>query len=439
MPGAIAEKLNQAESAVLERHKTFLEEGESNLRPLYEAAAARFETLGFPHRKHEMYTFVNTKDLASTPFALQKETSVAAEAIRSHIYPGCENSCLVVVDGRLSAELSDTSALGDSLKVTSIEEAIAEPAIKNYLLETIENENDVFASINSAFFKPGMAIEVSAKTQLEAPLQILHVSTGSGEGPVTTHPRTLIRLGIMAELKLLVKYIGLAGNYFVNSVQDFLLDEDAGVTYTQVQSDHPGSWHFSKTRASLKNNSRFRAANASSGCRLARHHYDLYLKKPGAELELNGVSVLRGDEQVHNFIRIHHEAPHCTSRQQFRNIVNDRSRSSIDGTVIVNQGAQMTNSDQLINNLMLSDSAHADTKPNLMIFADDVKCTHGATVGQIDQEQLFYLKTRGLSQEVAKVLLTRSFAESIVQTIQFPAVVEDLRDTLLKKLEATDG
>jgi len=135
-------------------------------------------------------------------------------------------------------------------------------------------------------------------------------------------------------------------------------------------------------------------------------------------------------------VRIHHEAPHGTSAQVFKNIVSGKSRSSIDGTVIVNQGAQQTNSDQLINNLMLSDNAHADTKPNLMIFADDVKCTHGATVGQLNEDQLFYLKTRGLIEKVAKELLTKSFAESIIQTIEFPGVVEYLENNLLKKLEA---
>jgi Fe-S cluster assembly protein SufD len=138
---------------------------------------------------------------------------------------------------------------------------------------------------------------------------------------------------------------------------------------------------------------------------------------------------------VHNFIRIHHEAPQCISHQHFKNVINDEGRSSFDGTVIVNQGAQLTSANQLINNLMLSDDCHADNKPNLMIFADDVKCAHGATIGQIDEDQLFYLQTRGLSKKFAKELLTRSFAESIVQTIQFPEVVKELSNTLLKKLE----
>ena len=155
-------------------------------------------------------------------------------------------------------------------------------------------------------------------------------------------------------------------------------------------------------------------------------------------MELSGVSVLENDEQSHQFIRVHHEVENCTSRQHFKNIINDRARASFDGTVVVNKGAQLTNSDQLINNLMLSDEGHADCKPNLMIFADDVKCAHGATVGQLEEEQLFYLQTRGVSESVAREILTQSFARSVIQDIPFVPVVEELDQTLLKKLEAHD-
>ncbi len=438
MSGATADQKNQAESNILEKHRGYLAEANpsADLLALNQAALERFETLGFPHRKHEMYTFANTADLASTDFSLTREGPVEAQVVRSHIYSGCEKSCLVLVDGRLSDTLSDVSAFGDNLKVSSLADGLSDASLKQYLLETIKDENDIFACINSGFFNPGILLDVEDKTVLETPLQILHFSTGSKETPVTTHPRVVIRVGTNAEMKLIIKYAGLSGNYFVNSVQDILLGENASMSYTQVQNDHSDAWHCSKTRASLKRDSRFLATNASSGCKLARHHYDLFIKEPGAELELNGLSILDNEEQVHNFIRIHHEAPHCNSRQQFKNIVSGNSRSSIDGTVIVNRGAQLTNSDQLINNLMLSDGAHADNKPNLMIFADDVKCTHGATVGQIEEEQLFYLKTRGLTADVAKALLTKSFAESIIQLIHFPAVAKDLENTLLRKLEA---
>ena len=406
------------------------------LLSLNDAAIRRFELLKFPHRKHEMYTFANTKELVSTGFSVATASPVTKDFIQSHIFPECKSSFLVIVDGVFREDLSDCSAVDSCMTLMPIEEAVAQSEIEKYIAGTIEDENDVFASINTAFLCQGTMIDVPRKQQVAIPLQILHVSTGSDSGNVTSHPRILVRLGEMAELKMIVKYVGVQGNYFVNSVMDVLVGEQAGFTHAQVQEDPMNAWHCSKTRVVQERNSRAQMSNAFFGTKLTRHHFEAHLKDVGAELKLNSVSVLTDAEQVHNYVRIHHEAPHGTSTQNFKNIVNDKSRSSVDGTVIVNQGAQQTNSDQLINNLMLSDNAHADNKPNLMIFADDVKCTHGATVGQLDEDQLFYLKTRGLIENVAKQLLTKSFAESLIQTIGFPGVVEYLESTLLKKLEA---
>ncbi len=386
-----------------------------------------------------MYTFVNTHELAGTVFELVGESPADTGWVQSKIYPACQNSVLVFVNGAFQENLSDLSALGDSFKIQCLSEAVADDEIKQTLLNSLAEENDVFAALNGAFVHHGALIDIPAKAALECPVQLLYVSTGTASGAVTSHPRLVVRLGETAELKMIVTYAGAKENYFINAVNDFIVKDGAGVTYTQVQKDHAQSWHCSKTRVRLHRDARFFGRNASSGSRLTRHHYEVRLKEEGAELSLNGASVLINQEQVHNFIRIHHEAPHCTSHQLFKNVINDKGRSSFDGTVIVDKGAQLTHSDQLINNLMLSNEAHADYKPNLMIFADDVKCTHGATVGQIDEDQLFYLKTRGLSQERAESLLTTSFVDSLIQTIPFPDVVADLNEILLKKLEAKHG
>ncbi len=441
MSSTIAEVAKSPESFFLELHKKYLEDRKpaSALEALNRAAAARFEQLKFPHSKHDMYTFVNTKDLVETPFELDPRESVSAKLLEGKVYPGCENSVITLVNGVYQADLSNISGLDSSVKLICLEDAISDQSINEYLQTAVENENDVFASLNSAFLNSGLLIEVAPKSIFESPLQILHISTGSPGKPQMTHPRVFLKVGTLAEAKVIVRYVGAGGDYLVNSVLDVVVEEDASVTFSQVQEDAKDSWHFSKSRISLARNSRFIAANASAGCRLARHHYEINLKETGSEMQLNGVSVLVEKEQVHNYIRVHHEAPECNSNQHFKNIVNDEGRSSFDGTVTVHPGAQLTNSGQLINNLLLSDQAHADNKPNLMIYADDVKCTHGATVGQINDEQMFYLKTRGLSEHVAKLMLTKSFAESIIDTIPFPEVVKDLNQTLLKKLEANHG
>jgi Fe-S cluster assembly protein SufD len=428
---------SSAESAFLDLHKKFIEQGSPSLAGLQQAALNRFESLGFPHSKHEMYTYVNTKMLAETVFGLAEgSNNISADFVASHIYKGCEDQCLVFVDGIFNRDLSRLDGVNANL--TPLSEAVSDQELKKYLLETIENENDAFASLSTAFCGEGLVFKVEDNAQITGPVQVLFVSTGGSAGPVMHSPRLIWQLGKLSEVKVIERFVGTEGGYFINAVQDWLLAEGAGASFTQVQEDPFDSWHFTKTRIRLDRNSRFYSTNASSGTQLARHHYDARLTGEGSELRLNGVSVLDGKEQVHNFIRVHHEAPHCDSHQHFKNIVNGHGRSSFDGTVIVNQGAQLTNSNQLINNLMLSNDCHANNKPNLMIFADDVKCTHGATIGQIDEEQWFYLQTRGLSARVAKELLTRSFAKSIIQTIEFPEVVTELNGTLLKKLEARD-
>jgi Fe-S cluster assembly protein SufD len=427
---------SSAESAFLDLHKKLPGQPDSPLAEFRQAALNRFEVLGFPHSKHEMYTYSSTKGLVNTSFSLSDGSGkVSEEFVAGHIYPGCESQCLVFVDGVLNRDLSRLD--GVSTHLVPLSEALSDQELKTYLSETIENENDVFASLSSAFCPEGLVFKVGDNTQVSETVQVLFVSTGGS--PVMHTPRLVWQLGKLAEVKVIEKFVGTEGGYFVNAVQDWLLAEGAGVSFTQIQADPFDSWHFSKTRICLDRNSRFHSSNASSGTQLARHHYDVRLQGEGCELRLNGVSVLDGKEQVHNFIRIHHEAPQCVSHQHFKNVVNGQARSSFDGTVIVNQGAQLTSSDQLINNLMLSNDCHANNKPNLMIFADDVKCTHGATIGQIDKEQWFYLQTRGLSAKAAKELLTRSFAKSIIQTIGFPEVVTELNGTLLKKLEARNG
>ena len=426
---------SSAESAFLDLHKKLLEQGRPALVELQEAALNRFESLGFPYSKHEMFTFVNTKGLVATSFSLSDGSAqVSEDFVAGHIYPDCEDQCLIFVDGVFNRGLSRFE--GVSANLVSLSEADQE--LKDYLSKTAENENDVFAALSTAFCSEGLVFKVDDNTQISGTVQVLFVSTGRSVGPAMHAPRLVWQLGKLAEVKVIEKFVGTEGGYFINSVQDWLLAEGAGVSFTQVQADSFDSWHFSKTRVHLNRNARFYSSNASSGTQLARHHYEVWLKEEGSELRLNGVSVLDGKEQVHNFIRIHHEAPQCISHQHFKNVVNGHARSSFDGTVIVNEGAQLTNSDQLINNLMLSNDCHANNKPNLMIFADDVKCTHGVTIGQIDEDQWFYLQTRGLSAKSAKELLTRSFAQSIIQTIEFPEVVEELNGTLLKKLEATN-
>ncbi|MCA9484770.1 MAG: Fe-S cluster assembly protein SufD [Nitrospina sp.] len=423
------------EAEVAEFHRKFVKDGSvPAFQSINAAGIARFEELGFPHAKHEMYTFVNTHELANTRFQLTQGQADAA-FVDANTYPACQKARLVFVDGQYDPALSETSGLPQGVSLVALPEALEkEPGLKSCIEKGIAEENDVFASLNAAFVNAGLLIDFAENTVLETPLLILHIGTASKE-PVVHHPRLLLRLGRTAEAKVIHKYVGEGGGYCVNAVQDVLLEDGAGLTLARVQADPADAWHLEKLRVFQKRDSRFTALCGSGGCRMARVHYEIHLQGEGAETNLSNASVLTENDQSHHFVRIHHEVPHTTSHQLFKNVIGGKGRSSVDGTVIVNEGAQLTSSEQLINNLMLSDTAHADNKPNLMIFADDVKCTHGATVGQIDKDQLFYLKTRGLEESLATELLTTSFVESLIREIPFPEVVEDLENLLLGKLE----
>ena len=287
MSSTIEKSQNAAESALLALHKKFLDGNQPNvdLLSFNKKALDIFESLKFPHRKHEMYTFVNTKGLADTLFSLKVKNSVQDSFVKQHIYAGCERSHLTFVDGALCPEFSDVTALGTSVKIGSLIEAIKDESFKNILQKSIEQENDVFASINSAFMKQGIMVRVGRDKQVEVPLQILNVSSGGESGPVMTVPRAYIHLEPLSELKLIIKYVGDGDNYFVNSVQDIVIEDNATLTHIQIEADSKEAWNFSKNRIFLKRNSKYLGYQSVSGTRLVRNHNEVWLNEPGAEME----------------------------------------------------------------------------------------------------------------------------------------------------------
>jgi Fe-S cluster assembly protein SufD len=215
--------------------------------------------------------------------------------------------------------------------------------------------------------------------------------------------------------------------YFVNQVSEFVIDEGAHVHYTQVLCDeHPQAWHLDAVRATLKRDSTLKTVCVTEGSTTVRTDYKIALTGENAEALLNGVCMLSDKREAHAHIFMEHQAPFCRSFQLFKSVLNDFSRSSFEGKIMVRQAAQKTEAFQLNNNLVLNDHAHADSKPNLEIFADDVKASHGATVGQLDADQLFYMKTRGFSDAEAKNLLVYGFCEQVIEMIPLPSLREEI-------------
>lgn len=408
----------------------------SEFRALNEASLARImEIGGLPGRKHEMFTFANVRPHIDLPFQPKfGMDGLTCNTVRKMVYHGCEKSFLVIADGVYYPELSDISAVREELTVRPLVDAMGDMGMRLRIAATAET--DITAAMNGAFCSSGLTIGVKAGTKLSAPLQIIVYSTSAKERLNATFPAVILDLGEGAKAVVIVKSAGEAGPYLCNALYDLRLGIAATLDWAYIQSDDMAAIHLAKIRMTADKFARFNGVTACKGGRMARQHHECRLQGEGAELSLSGVSILEKKEEAHHYVRVHHEAPRCQSRQHFKNILHDNGHSSVDTCVIVHPGAQLTDSNQLVNNLMLSPDARADNKPWLSIYADDVKCTHGSTVGKIDEDQVFYLKSRGIAEARARALLTTSFAQGVIAAIPQVDAALDARDMLIGKLEA---
>ena len=408
----------------------------AEFRAVNEASLARImEIGGLPGRKHEMFTFAHVRPHIDIPFQPKFGVeSLSCNTVRRLVYHGCEKSFLVIADGVYYPGLSDISAVREELTVRPLIDAMADVGPR--LREAAGTVNDITTAMHGAFCSSGLAIGVKAGTKLSAPLQVIVYSTSANERLNATFPAVTLDLGEGAKAAVIVKSAGEAGAYLCNALFDLRLGIAATLDWAFIQSDNPAAVHLATIRMTAQKYARYNGVTACNGGRMTRHHHECRLQGEGAELSLSGVAILEKKEEAHHYVRVHHEAPRCQSRQHFKNILHDTGHSSVDTCVTVHPGAQLTDSNQLVNNLMLSPDARADNKPWLSIYADDVKCTHGATVGKIDEDQVFYLKSRGIAEARARALLTTSFAQSVIAAIPQVDAALDARDMLIGKLEA---
>jgi Fe-S cluster assembly protein SufD len=395
------------------------------------AAETRIKELGWPGKKHEMFSYVELRGFAEKSFDFSSaQKAPSTDSVKSLIYKGCERSVIVMVDGRYSSQLSDISGVNSSVTVAELDP-------KNISLTGIKTETDIFSILNSLFLSGGTFIEVKKGANLETPIQVLHISTGcatTGGALPAYSPRVVLNIGDGAKAGVYIKYSGIGGAYFVNTVYDVEVGEGAALSLNRLQADSAGAVNFSKITTLQKKESRLNIVATSSGGEPARNNFECRLGGEGAVLSLLSLAILDGAEQAHNYTRVDHEAPGCTSFEHYKNILKGASVSSVDTTVTVQRGAQLAVSEQLINNLMFSHSARAKCKPNLSIHADDVKCKHGATTGRIDENQVFYLMSRGISESAAKAIIVTGFAKSVLNAIPHPPAAQEAANLLLKKL-----
>ncbi len=391
----------------------------------------RFLQLGLPSRQAEVYRYIRLRNLFSRSFSFASTTVLSLSEIAEHVYPESQQSVLVFVNGVYQADLSNTSALPKKVVVCPLEEAMYSfgAFLDNQWAKVIKEETDPFAILNAATHPSGVFVYLPPQTVVEVPLQILNILTAQAEKALIT-PRLQLIAGRQAEIILSETAVEMdCTGYCLNQVCDVVLEDGAQVKLFSETSDLASdAWYFNAVRASLKRDAKFKVVNFTDGAMTIRNDYRVAITGDGADACLNGVSMLSDKREAHTNILMDHQAPNCRSNQLFKTVLTDISRSSFEGKIYVHREAQKTEAYQLNNNLILSDKASADSKPNLEIFADDVKASHGATVGQLDEEQLFYCRTRGYSLDEARNLLVHGFCEEVIDLITIPSVHKRLTE-----------
>jgi len=416
-------------------------------------AMDRFGELGFPTTRHEEWRFTNVAPIARTVFAapgVEGASDSALDAPRPAALPAWAGGChaLVFVNGRFAPGLSSIAALPAGVKAGSLAAGLdaAAPALESYLAREAGYDDHAFVALNTALFEDGALVEVRPNTLVERPVALIFL-TPLHRGSTMTHPRNLVVAGAGAQASFVEIHIGLhrgqggepAAPYFTNAVTEVVAGESAIVDYTRVQQETDRGFHVGILQVKQGRSSSVTTHSIALGGRLDREEVRAVLNGEGAEALLHGLYVIGGHQLVDNHTLIDHAKPHCSSREVYKGVLDGHAAGVFNGKIAVRQDAQKTDSKQSNKNLLLSEDATINTKPQLEIYADDVKCTHGATIGQIDPEAVFYLRSRGIGLQEVRNLLIRAFADDILDRIRFEPLRSSLRESLATRLEVARG
>lgn len=410
----------------------------SPVHALRKDALARFSATGFPTTKHEEWRFTNLTPLTQLAFALPDVTVKASDAlIHPHVLPG--TTCrLVFVNGRFDPVLSNAVQLPDGIRVESLASALERDArsLVPLLGSLAAAQENPFAALQAAFLTDGAFIDVPAGVVLDVPVELLFIAV-PGETPVAIQPRNLIRVGDRARLSVVETYAGSGdASYLTNVVSEIFLGEGAVLEHDKLQVESGAAFHIGSTWFRQGRGSTMTSNSIALGGRLVRNTVTATFAAPGSTCTLNGLSLATGEQLIDNHTAIDHAHPECASHELYKAVLDGTSRGVFNGKIFVRQDAQKTDARQTNKTLLLSDGATIDTKPQLEIFADDVKCTHGATVGQLDEAQVFYLRARGIDEEAARDMLTFAFAADVVERVHVDALRDRLHELLHQRLHA---
>lgn len=417
-------------------------EGPEWLEPVRRAAMDHFARTGFPTAREEEWRFTPVSPIAQATWrsgGVGGIEDVAREQLTPFVFGHSEWCTLVFVNGEYAPALSSPGSLPEGVLVANLADALRNGSgteiLERHLTRYARIEESPFTALNTAFLRDGGLIHVPAGTDLPHPVNLVFVTTPDAAGAVI-HPRNLVIVERNSRASLVESYVTLApgARYWTNPVTEVWTGANSWVEHTRIQRESEAAFHVATTQVEVSRDSHYRSFSMAMGANLARHNLNARLGDQNSEALLYGLYITHGNQVVDNHTVLYHDHPNCHSWEVYKGILDGHSHAVFNGKVFVKPEAQKTDAKQTNRNLVLSDHAKVDTKPQLEIFADDVRCTHGATVGQLDEMALFYAQSRGLPAEEARRVLTYAFAAEVIDEVSLQPVRDELNRLVLRRL-----
>jgi Fe-S cluster assembly protein SufD len=410
------------------------------LRAAREAAFVEFESKGFPTVRQEEWKYTNTAPIARGTFVPSFNTTVALNGeLSKFTFQEASGSRLVFVNGVFQRGLSSTANLPAKVVIGNLNEALQQPERESLLREYFaprEGDN-AFMSLNLALFSTGAFVLVPRGTEVTVPIHLLFLTQPTNGESAASFPRVLVRAEENSSATIVESYASTSDtSYFTDAVVEVSLGRAAHVNHYRIQRESADAFHVATTRAATDRDASYETTSINLGGLLSRHDVAVTFKDEGGACAVDGLYLIGGDQHSDTHSVIDHAPAHCTSRQLYKGVLDGKSHAVFNGKVFVRHDAQQTDAQQTNKNLLLSAEARVDTKPQLEIFADDVKCAHGAAVGQLNEDELFYLVSRGINPALARNVLTYGFAEEVIERIRIDSVRNELNQVILNRLQS---
>ncbi|WP_445757135.1 Fe-S cluster assembly protein SufD [Polaribacter sp.] len=413
----------------------------SDIHEIRMKSLENFEKLGFPSKKLEEWKYTSLNTVLKNDYSLfpNKEVSVDLADVKKYFIHDIDSYKVVFIDGKYNSFLSETTH--DTIDVCLMSAALTKPkykiVIENYFNKIAKQDN--LTSLNTAFAKEGAYINIPKNVEVQKPIQIINLTTGS-EIATMMQPRNLIVLEENAHVQIIERHQSLNSNAVLsNVVTEVFVARNATVDYYKIQNDNLNASLVDNTFIEQKTNSEVSVHTFSFGGNITRNNLSFYQRGEHINSILKGITIIEDKQLVDHHTLVHHIGPNCESHQDYKGIYDERSTGVFNGKVLVAKEAQKTNAYQQNNNILVSDKANVNAKPQLEIFADDVKCSHGCTIGQLDDEALFYMQQRGIPKKEGKALLMYAFANTVLESVKIPEVKSRITKLIAQKLKINIG